>query len=222
MKTGVIYCHINKINKKIYIGKTTQKPEYRWNHGLGYTNSTIFFEDNKKYGWDNFDHIILEKNIPENLLNERENFWINFYKSNNLNYGYNIKLNSNKEDKKDKILQWQKNNPLIARKSIDKMKEYWINHPNEKRETLKLAAEKSKEYWENNKDKKIEVLKIMHNKAKEKNSKPVICIETNKVYPSAREAFRETGIHYVGIGKVCNGKAKTAGHYHWKFLKKGE
>ena len=29
MKIGVIYCHINKINKKIYIGKTTQKPEYR-------------------------------------------------------------------------------------------------------------------------------------------------------------------------------------------------
>lgn len=29
MKTGVIYLHKNKINNKVYIGQTTQKPEYR-------------------------------------------------------------------------------------------------------------------------------------------------------------------------------------------------
>ena len=29
MKYGVIYMHRNKINNKVYIGQTTQKPEYR-------------------------------------------------------------------------------------------------------------------------------------------------------------------------------------------------
>ena len=36
MNNYIIYKHINKINGKIYIGQTCQKPEYRWNHGKGY------------------------------------------------------------------------------------------------------------------------------------------------------------------------------------------
>ena len=54
----------------------------------------------------------------------------------------------------------------------------------------------------------------MQNAAKEKNRKPVICIETNQIYESAREADRQTGIKYYNIGKACTGIAKTAGGYH--------
>ena len=70
MKYGVIYMHRNKINNKVYIGQTTQKPEYRWNHGFGYKDSSLFFASIQKYGWDNFEHTILEKDIPENKLDE--------------------------------------------------------------------------------------------------------------------------------------------------------
>ena len=38
-----IYKHINKINNKIYIGVTKQKPEQRWAHGEGYKNNTHFY-----------------------------------------------------------------------------------------------------------------------------------------------------------------------------------
>lgn len=39
-----------------------------------------------------------------------------------------------------------------------------------------------------------------------------------KIYNSAVEAYQETGISNTSIGKVCNGKAKTAGKFIWKFI----
>ena len=73
-----VYCHINKINGKKYIGITKQKPERRWRNGKGY-KSQIFFFSIEKYGWDNFDHTILEDNIPENLIEYKEQYYIQLY-----------------------------------------------------------------------------------------------------------------------------------------------
>lgn len=47
---------------------------------------------------------------------------------------------------------------------------------------------------------------------------PVRCIETDTVYPSAYYAQRETKIWQSGISNCCNGKAKTAGGFHWEFV----
>lgn len=49
------------------------------------------------------------------------------------------------------------------------------------------------------------------------NKKAVICIETNIVYSSMKEAQRETGIDNVLISKACNHKKETAGGFHWEF-----
>ncbi len=46
--------------------------------------------------------------------------------------------------------------------------------------------------------------------------KKVRCIETNTVYASLADAKRMTGVNH--IGSCCNGKLKTAGGYHWKFV----
>lgn len=48
------------------------------------------------------------------------------------------------------------------------------------------------------------------------NKKPVLCIETGKVYPSFGEAERQTGINRFSISKVCSGKRTTAGKMHWR------
>lgn len=52
-----------------------------------------------------------------------------------------------------------------------------------------------------------------------KHSKAVQCIETNIVYLSAMEAERQTGINAKLIRRVCIGKRKTTGGYHWKYNK---
>lgn len=39
-----------------------------------------------------------------------------------------------------------------------------------------------------------------------------------EIYNSAVEACQKTGISNTSIGKVCNGKAKTAGNFIWRFI----
>lgn len=53
-------------------------------------------------------------------------------------------------------------------------------------------------------------------------STPVLCLETGVVYPSVREAERQTGIHRPSISKCLNGKRKTAGGFHWARFVEGD
>ena len=86
-----IYKHINKKNGKVYIGQTIQRPEDRWKNGAGYRNCTKFYNAIQKYGWDNFEHIILEqKEMTQEEANELENFYIKKYNCLDDKYGYNI------------------------------------------------------------------------------------------------------------------------------------
>lgn len=91
MNTFIIYMHKNKINGKIYIGQTCKSPEERWGtNGAKYKCQPKFYIDIEKYGWDNFEHIILEKNLTQKEANEKEKYYISKYNSRNENYGYNI------------------------------------------------------------------------------------------------------------------------------------
>ena len=72
-----VYMHKNKINGKMYIGITSRSPEIRWgNNGSQYTSvkNPCFYNAIQKYGWDNFEHIILFQNLTEKeaKLKERE------------------------------------------------------------------------------------------------------------------------------------------------------
>lgn len=49
-------------------------------------------------------------------------------------------------------------------------------------------------------------------------SKPVLCVETGVVYPSIQEAERQTSIKNQNISNACNGKRKTAGKFHWRYV----
>ena len=52
--------------------------------------------------------------------------------------------------------------------------------------------------------------------------KAVRCIETKRIYSSARSASRDTGIHQSSISGCCNKEYgyKTAGGYHWEYVRK--
>nr|DAP66827.1 MAG TPA: homing endonuclease [Caudoviricetes sp.] len=51
-----------------------------------------------------------------------------------------------------------------------------------------------------------------------KQARPVKCIETGIIYISLHHAERETGISYTLICHALNGRQKTAGGYHWKYV----
>ena len=49
-------------------------------------------------------------------------------------------------------------------------------------------------------------------------NREVVCIDTGEVFSSIRQASRATGIDFSNISKCCNGKLKSAGRKHWKYL----
>lgn len=51
----------------------------------------------------------------------------------------------------------------------------------------------------------------------EKHSIPVYCIELNKIFLSAQEACRITGIYQQSINKCLKGRYKSAGGFHWRY-----
>ena len=94
-----IYVHINKTNGKMYIGQTCMSTNLRWRKdGSGYkpkNGTTYFWNAIKKYGWNNFKHIILFENLSENMANIIEAELIKKYHTQNRLYGYNIKYGGN-------------------------------------------------------------------------------------------------------------------------------
>lgn len=92
---ALIYKITNLINNKIYIGKTKRDLNTRW---LEHCRDAKNYQENnnplhaaiKKYGKENFIYEILEDNISEQELNEREKYYIKYYNSKSHDLGYNV------------------------------------------------------------------------------------------------------------------------------------
>lgn len=97
MRSGVIYLYTFP-NGKVYVGQTRRDPQVRhrehFDSNLGPLNSA-FWQAYQEQGTPEYK--ILETLQHEdvgglvNLLNERETYYINFYKATDPNHGYNIK-----------------------------------------------------------------------------------------------------------------------------------
>ena len=85
-----VYIHRNKINGKMYIGITCQAPKDRWGkNGSEYGNKNVFGRAIHKYGWDNFDHIVLYKNFTKEEAKWKEKLLIKLHNC-KIPYGYNM------------------------------------------------------------------------------------------------------------------------------------
>ena len=91
-KTGIIYCWRNVHNEKRYIGQTIH-PKDRFNRHkryLGnYNGQNHFYRAMSKYSSiDDWEYTVIEE-VPKEMLDEREIYWIAFYDSMNPECGYN-------------------------------------------------------------------------------------------------------------------------------------
>lgn len=92
MANGLIYKYVNLINGKIYIGQTRTILERRDNkHCNSHDDNMYFHKALKKYGRNNFSLEVVEENIPIEQLDEREQYWIEYFDSYyKHNKGYNL------------------------------------------------------------------------------------------------------------------------------------
>ena len=92
---GRIYIIKNRINNKVYIGKTIQSIKNRWyKHTDKWSNCIKLKNAINKLGKDNFYIEVIEDNIPYSNLDDRECYYINKY--NSIINGYNIKQGNSK------------------------------------------------------------------------------------------------------------------------------
>lgn len=83
-----VYVHIcKKGDNKSYVG-ISKDPKKRWRNGEGYKGQDKFYNAIKKYGWDNFAHIILLKGLTQEEAWQKEKEYIIKYDS--INDGYNV------------------------------------------------------------------------------------------------------------------------------------
>lgn len=143
-----IYCIINAVNNKKYIGKSKniffriKQHIYDLNTGrLGFENDYMKHSWNK-YGSSSFTYIILEV-LPINnkILCERELYWIVKFNTLDRQFGYNIRLDSS---------SGMLINKETSEKISNNLKEQWKNG------TRKSHSFKLEKYWKNNFERKKE------------------------------------------------------------------
>ena len=72
-------------------------------------------------------------------------------------------------------------------------------------ETKELLKQLAKKQWANE-----EYLKLIR--------KPIICLDTSKIFDSVKSAAASVGVDPSAISAVLNGRVKTAGGHRWEYL----
>lgn len=93
--TGCIYKHTCTINNKTYIGQTIKTMNRRFTNHITDAKANRyptnhFHKALRKYPLEAFTHTILEDNIPQHLLDEREVYYIKLYDSYKSGYNSDI------------------------------------------------------------------------------------------------------------------------------------
>lgn len=213
-------------NGKVYIGITGQNPLKRWNNGTGYSKNILFYRAIVKYGWDNIKHEILFDGLTEEEACKKEVELISKYQSNNPNYGYNLSIGGQSGCKGYKWNKNQKENLSKAHTGIKRSAEArkhiaegkmgcknpnWGKHPTER--TLEIYREIRK---------KENLTEETRKRLSNSHKKPILCVELNLTFDSAKEAEETLHILSTSICKVLR-KAKghkTAGGYHWEYVER--
>lgn len=242
-----IYAIKNKINGKMYIGKSINISARFSTHTYQLKQKTrskdcnrYLFNAVKKYGLDNFELVILFETdkLDEELLVEKEFYYINLYKTTNSNFGYNLRLDSStkcivhEETKKLQSINFKgSKNPNYKNNWTDEQKlrmsviaknrhkagiynQEWKN---------KISAASTKLWKDENKKnqmankvglamQKYEFLQI------DDNGKVVA------IWPSIKEIVSKNPTYkWQNIYSVCNGYKKRIYGYVWKkVLKNGK
>ena len=91
---ALIYKITNIKNNKIYIGKTTRTEKIRFYEHLQetVTNKSLspLHLAIKEFGINNFTIEVIEDNIPDNEINDKEKYYIQIYNACDKDIGYNV------------------------------------------------------------------------------------------------------------------------------------
>lgn len=194
---GTVYCFINTVNNKLYIGETVRSNfEERFNEHRqkseieNYPGCTYFYHAVRKYGWDAFNKVVIfqtqaleateeNKILLNDLVNEKEIYFIKKYNTTNHKYGYNITAGG------DGVVGYK-----FSEEARKKMSE----------------AHKGENHWN-------------YGNLNNKTSKPILQFDLDfnfiQEWPSAQEIYRQLKIKASNVTRCCNNVADSCKGYIW-------
>ena len=205
-----IYKITNIVNNKSYIGQTSKTIEARWEQHWKCLNKNEclnrpLYRAFIKYGKDNFKIEEIEE-CNEDIVNEREIYWISYF--NTFKDGYNLTIGgegNSKINKSQVLTLWKQN------KNIDEISQ----ELNCGRNTIASILDAFKIPIEERKQRGY----LRQGKSVYKIDK-----ETDEIlayYSTMSEAARAIGMSNIksanSISEVCKGKRKTCYGFKWKF-----
>jgi hypothetical protein len=184
-----VYVHVNKFNNKKYVGITSAPVENRWRNGLGYKRNNYFWRAISKYGWDGFDHYVLFSGLDKSVAADIEKKLIKEYRATDKHFGYNSSTGG------------EVPSAGVRFKLTDEQRH---------KQSVALKGKRKTE------EHRLAISLARQGVPIYKKRKPVLCVETGITYSGVKDAIAQTNIKH--ISRACNGKLKTAGGYHWRFV----
>lgn len=242
----IIYRVTNIVNNKIYIGQTSISLNERKSQHMQLVrkkHKNKFHNAVNKYGDSNFKWEVIEDILDSSNINDRERYWILYYKS-FLN-GYNSTTGGEKNFKHSEISRKKLSIALTGNKnslghicSEETRKKISIKNkgkiiPQYQRDAVakahlgKPAPFRGHKHTEEAKQlirekRKLQIIpKEAYTRAGESRSKQVIRLPDNKVYDSLKSAAKDIGVDPSNISHICSGhKQRCKGYSFKKFINK--
>ena len=227
-----VYIHISP-SQKCYVGITGRNPQERWgNGGYGYRNQP-FFRAIEKYGWDNFQHIIVASGLTEEQAKTKEKDLIAQLGSNQNRNGYNMTVGG---DGIVGVRRFGSENPFYGKQHTDEAKQkmslahqkmigesnpFYGKHHSESTKARLSALKKGKMCGKDNHNFGKHLSQERIEQIRAQKSRPVCQFDLNmnyvREYPSTKEAELATGINHSLICRVCRGKMKAIRETKWLY-----
>lgn len=192
-----VYCHINKITQRRYIGLTGEyPPSKRWGYnGINYKNCVYFYYAIQKYGWDNFEHLILNDNLTQEEAKQLESYYIKLYNTLSPN-GYNLTLGGDYPH-------------ILAPETKEKMRQSHLGKQCSEQTKINMSIARQGHIGYNKK------AVWMCDKVTHKRLKYFASMTEAEQYLNKKHA-------YAHIGHVCQGQRPSAYGYFWEYAEKEE
>lgn len=227
MRTGIIYRYLNIESGKSYVGQTVN-PYKRFNQHLNSNNKDWHVDYHKNP--EKYEYIVVEDNIPEDQLDEREVYWIDYYDS--YNNGYNLteggcgnrgyKLSYETKKKISKSNKGKHRSDETKKKISESSKGKHLSEEHKIKISESMKGKNA--YWygkHHSEEHKRKISESMKGKPKTKLKKPIIQYSKSgdfiKEWNSLSEAAEYFNKSPGNISICLKGRNNSAYGYVWKY-----